>query len=85
MSHRNVGGIDRLVRFGLGTGVLGLGVYLLVTGAAYAVTVTLLGSVPLITGIAGFCPPYVLFGISTAEPKPVETDGFDGCCPPSAH
>jgi hypothetical protein len=82
MFHRDVGGIDRLVRLGLGTGVLGLGVYLLVARAAYAVTVTLLGSVLLITGMAGFCPPYVLFGNSTAEPKPGETDHFDGCCRP---
>lgn len=67
--------------WGLGTGLLALSAYPLVKGAAYAVTVRVPESVLLITGIPGFCPPYVLFRVSTAEPKPVETDRVDGCCP----
>lgn len=27
----------------------------------------LLGAIPLITGLIGFCPPYAIFGINTCE------------------
>jgi hypothetical protein len=55
----NVGGIDRVLRIGLGIVLLAL-----------AATGTVgwwgwLGFVPLATGLAGWCPPYAILGIST--------------------
>lgn len=28
-----------------------------------------IGLIPLVTGLAGFCPMYTLFGMSTCKPK----------------
>jgi hypothetical protein len=61
----NQAGWDRIVRVILGVGLL-------------TITVTgphsiwgLVGIVPLITGLVGFCPLYKLIGVSTCHPKPV--------------
>jgi hypothetical protein len=55
----NVGSIDRAMRIAVG---------LILAGLAATGTVGWwgwLGLVPLATGIAGWCPPYAMLGIST--------------------
>jgi len=59
----NVGGLDRAARIGAGavlvalaaTGVVGLWGWL--------------GLVPLATGLTGWCPAYLPFGLSTCKTK----------------
>ena len=55
----NVGGIDRVLRIVVGLFVLSL--YFWGPQTPWA----LVGLVPLLTGIFGFCPAYRLFGLST--------------------
>lgn len=61
--HRNVGGIDRVIRIVLGLVLIGL-----------AATGTIgpwgwLGLAPLATGAFGRCAPYALFGWNTCSIK----------------
>ncbi len=67
MVSRNVGGIDRAVRIVVGAILLAAGLYLASTGGRYAVPAAAIGAIVLITGLVGFCPPYVWLGISTAR------------------
>ena len=57
----NVGGIDRVLRIVAGIVLLAL-VFVLDGGARW---LGLVGLVPLATGLAGYCPAYALFGLST--------------------
>ena len=59
---RNEGTLDRAVRV-----VLGLALLALVFVGPHT-WLGLLGIVPLVTGIVGFCPLYRLVGLSTAPP-----------------
>lgn len=63
---RNLGWIDRVIRILLGIVVLGL------YGALDPPLryVTLLGLIPLGTGLIGRCPVYALAGISTNKSGP---------------
>ena len=56
----NVGKADRVVRI-----VVGLG--LLATGAYFHSWWGLIGLLPLLTAVVGFCPAYLPFGISTCK------------------
>jgi len=56
----NVGGIDRMLRIVLSMFILGAGFYIPSWWG-------LIGLIPLLTGIAGFCPLYVIFGINTCR------------------
>jgi hypothetical protein len=60
----NEGPIDRLVRFALGVGLFALAATGIVTPPVLY-GVLLVATIGLITGITGFCPTYVLLGIST--------------------
>lgn len=64
--RRNVGTFDRLLRVVLGVALLGL------YGALDPPLryLTLLGLIPLGTGLLGNCPLYTLLGISTAKGGP---------------
>ena len=64
----NVGGIDRILRIVVGL-VLLAAVVLLEGNARW---LGLIGFVPLLTGIFGYCPAYVPFGFSSCplEEKP---------------
>ena len=57
----NVGGIDRVLRILAGVALLAL-VFVLEGNARWF---GLVGLVPLATGLAGYCPAYALFGLST--------------------
>jgi DUF2892 family protein len=69
MFMRNVGGIDRAVRLALGIVLLPWGLFLVAGHRDNGLLLTLIGLAGLVTGIAGVCPPYALFGISTARPR----------------
>ena len=54
----NVGSIDRFIRLILGCAILGAGYY-------YKSWWGLVGIVPILTGLVGFCPAYLPLGLST--------------------
>ena len=58
----NVGGLDRVVRIGAG---LGLIAWAALGGPLWA----WIGVVPLATGLVGWCPAYLPFGLSTCQMK----------------
>ncbi len=60
----NVGGIDRILRIVVGLGVLSL--FFIYPTSAYRYW-SLLGLVPLLTGLVGWCPPYAILGLSTCK------------------
>ncbi len=57
----NIGSIDKLLRILIGLGLLSL--LFLLEGASR--WLGLIGLVPLLTGILGYCPLYALLGLST--------------------
>lgn len=61
--EKNVGGIDRVVRIVMGLVILSL---FFVVGDTYRWW-ALLGVVPLFTGLVGWCPAYLPFGIRTCK------------------
>jgi Inner membrane protein YgaP-like, transmembrane domain len=61
---QNVGSTDSVLRIVLGLALLALP-FVLEGGARW---LGLIGLVPLLTGIAGSCPAYRLFGIRTRRP-----------------
>jgi hypothetical protein len=58
---KNIGGVERIIRIAAGLGILSLVFIGPETKWGY------LGLVPLATGLIGWCPPYVLLGISTCR------------------
>lgn len=54
----NMGSTDRIIRGVVGIGVLGAGYY-------FQSLWGLVGLIPLVTALIGWCPSYVPFGIST--------------------
>ena len=59
MKH-NVGGIDRALRIIVGFVVIGWGVYAQNWWGA-------IGLIPLLTGVIGWCPAYLPFGLSSCK------------------
>jgi hypothetical protein len=57
---KNIGKTERIIRVVLGVGILSLAFVGPHSPWAY------LGSVPLLTGLVGWCPPYALLGLGTA-------------------
>lgn len=60
---KNVGGIDKNLRIILGLGLLSL------TVVGPQTLWGLVGLVPLLTGLFGFCPFYPIFGLNTCPIK----------------
>lgn len=58
---RNEGVVDRVLRVVVGAGLLSLVFVGPQTAWGY------IGLVPLLTGLAGWCPAYAVFGISTCR------------------
>ena len=61
----NVGGIDRVVRIVAGLAILSLFVVLEGNARWWAA----IGLVPLATGVIGWCPAYLPFGLSTCRTR----------------
>ena len=60
---KNVGGIDRVLRV-----IVGLFLLSLIFWGPHSYW-GLIGLVPLLTAVVGWCPPYSLMGISTCKRK----------------
>ncbi len=54
----NMGKVDRIIRFIVGITIIGLGIY-------YKSWFGIIGVIPFITSIIGWCPAYVPFKFST--------------------
>ncbi len=59
---RNVGMVDQVVRLVLG---MGLGYTAFIVPGAWAWVAGVLGVIGVVTGLAGFCALYTVFGINT--------------------
>lgn len=59
----NVGGLDRVARIGAGVALIALAVTGVVGVWGW------LGVIPLATGLTGWCPAYLPFGISSCKVK----------------
>ncbi|MFH0881227.1 MAG: DUF2892 domain-containing protein [Lentisphaerota bacterium] len=56
----NVGGVDKILRIAAGVLILGTGLF---SKSWWG----LAGFIPLMTGLTGFCPAYLLFGKTTCQ------------------
>jgi hypothetical protein len=63
---KNVGGLDRILRIAAGSGLLLAGLFLFKGHSL----IMLIGLAILVVGLAGFCPVYLPFGISTRKRSP---------------
>ena len=61
--NANVGGLDRALRIVIGVAILSL--FFMLEGPKH--WLALVGIVPLATGVIGWCPAYVPFGIRTRK------------------
>jgi hypothetical protein len=59
----NLGGVDRVLRVVVGIGLLSLVFVGPQTAWGW------IGAVPLLTGLLGYCPAYLPFGIKTCKTK----------------
>jgi len=59
---KNIGESDRTIRMMLGS-------IIVIVGIAYGSWFGLLGLLPILTGLVGWCPAYLPFGISTCKSK----------------
>lgn len=66
MFKNNVGGLDRTVR--VIAGLILLGLFFLYPDASWRYY-TLIGVIPLLTGLFGTCPLYSILGLSTCPVK----------------
>jgi len=64
---KNIGGIDRFIRI-----IVGLFLISLIFWGPKTLW-GLIGLIPLVTALMGWCPPYALLGISTNKHKPSAT------------
>lgn len=71
MFKRNEGTLDRAIRLALAAVLLPTGLVALggLQGNWLGLLVALPGVLGLVSGVTGFCPLYVPFGISTLEPE----------------
>ncbi len=60
--EKNVGGADRVFR-------ILLGIIIIIIGVIYGSWWGLIGLIPLLTGLIGWCPMYLPFGIKTCKIK----------------
>ncbi len=60
---KNVGGIDRILRIVVGLALIALAVLDVAPVGVWGY----IGIVPLVTGLIGWCPAYLPFGIKTCK------------------
>jgi hypothetical protein len=67
MFKKNMGLLDRTVRFIVGVVLIPIGLLLLggLQGNLTGVIIAVFALLPIVTSVTGFCPLYVPFGIST--------------------
>ncbi len=65
----NVGAVDRLIRLVLASALFYFGL-LVYSGSALGIGLTMVGAVMAISGLAGSCMLYGLFGINTRKQNP---------------
>ncbi|HEX9971256.1 MAG TPA: DUF2892 domain-containing protein [bacterium] len=63
--EKNVGTTDKTIR-------IVIGIFLIVLGIFGSKIWVIIGLLPLITGLIGYCPLYALLGISTSKEKTTE-------------
>ncbi len=68
MIHRNLSTPDRLIRIVLGLLMLAAGWAGLADGV-WRIALQVFGWVPLVTGLAGWCPIYAMLGLSTFKSR----------------
>lgn len=61
----NMGGIDRIIRIVAGLVLIVLGFFVL--SGTWGIVVGIVGFIPLLTGLIGWCPLYLPFKISTRK------------------
>lgn len=66
MSYMNEAGWDRILRVVLGAVLLYLGWGGVVTGG-WGLALKIVGFLPLLTGLTGFCPAYALLRVRTRK------------------
>ncbi|GAG28629.1 unnamed protein product, partial [marine sediment metagenome] len=59
----NMGSIDRAIRVVIAAVLIGVG--LGVVWGPWGIAMAAVGAIPLLTGLSGFCPLYLPFGIDT--------------------
>ncbi len=69
MFKKNMGRLDRTLRFIVGVTLIPIGLFVLGgwQGNLIGVLVAAFALLPLATSLTGFCPVYVPFGISTLD------------------
>jgi hypothetical protein len=73
MFKKNMGQLDRTLRFVVGVALIPIGLFALGgwQGNLIGILVAVFGVAPLlVTSLIGFCPGYIPFGISTVGRKP---------------
>lgn len=67
MLRKNVGGLDRALRFVVGVALFLVGLFVLGgwQGNVVGIFVAVFALIPLVTSLIGFCPAYVPLRIST--------------------
>lgn len=65
MFKQNVGGVDRVIRVVLGILLPAIG--MLVVKGTTGTVISVIGLIPLVTGLVGFCPLYLAFKFSTNQ------------------
>jgi len=71
---KNIGDIERLIRVVVGLAIVSL--FFVGPKTPWA----LLGIVPVVTGLAGWCPPYSLLGINTRKKRESGTEERGSRC-----
>ena len=69
MYKKNMGPLDRAVRFIVGVALVPIGLFVLggTQGNAIGILAAAFALLPIATSVTGFCPIYVPFGISTLK------------------